>query len=196
MSKYNLDDLLDKLNEVAASSEPDDDDDRDPNDDPDNDDSRDPNDDDWDREQGEDGEQDDGTDDDYSGRRAVMLLEKLNSDSRWTLDRSIAQRIAHAKQPAQPISKTDQNMSSIAELREKTSKMNFEMKTDKQLATEKKNYQDASVACYLANLTPEQKRERDEDMRRMAHYYSGICKEVSNSWREDGTAAFRSKRLA
>ena len=46
MPDYDLDDLLSALNEVASSSDPDSDDDRDPNDDPDEDDSRDPNDDD------------------------------------------------------------------------------------------------------------------------------------------------------
>jgi hypothetical protein len=86
VADYDIDDLLAALNAVASSSDPDSDDDRDPNDDPDNDESRDPNDDDWDHEQAEDGEQDDGTDDDdgdYSSRsrRAVMLLEKLNSEA-------------------------------------------------------------------------------------------------------------------
>jgi hypothetical protein len=195
MPEYDLDDLLDKLNEVAADSDADDDDDRDPDDD----DSRDPNDDDWNREQGEDGEQDDGTDDDdgdYSGRRSVMLLEKLNSDADcWTLDRSIAQRIAKATQPKKPFSKADQNMNKISALRQKTSKINFEMETHKLLATATKDHQEASVACYLTNLTPAERREHDEEMRRMAHYYSGICEEVSPDWREQATAAFRSKRV-
>jgi hypothetical protein len=204
MPDYDLDDLLAALNSVAAESDPDDDTDHDANDDLVNDDSRDPNDNDdrddsWDREQGEDNEQDDGTDEDdgdYASRRSVMLLEKLNSEARWTLDRSVAQRIAHSKQPAQPISKTDQNMSSIAGLREKTSQINFEMETGKLLAVETKKYQEASLALYLSNLTPEQKREHDEDMRRMQEHYSGICEEVSPDWREQATAAFRNKRLS
>jgi hypothetical protein len=37
-------------------------------------------------------------------------------------------------------------MSSIAELREKTSKINFELETGKQLAAETKKYQEATVA--------------------------------------------------
>jgi hypothetical protein len=111
------------------------------------------------------------------------------------LDRSIAQRIAQAKQPKKPISTTDQNMNRIADLREKTQKINFEMETRKLLAAEKKKYQEASVALYLANLSSEQKREHDEDMQRIAHYYSGVCKEASPSWREDATAEFRNKRL-
>jgi hypothetical protein len=194
MPDYDLDDLLSALNEVAADSNPDDDD-RDPNDDPDDDDSRDPNDDDWDREQAEDGEEDDGTDDDdgdYASRRSVMRLEELNAEAeRWTFN----QRIAKTKQPKKPINKADQNMNEISALRQKTSQINFELETGKQLAAEKKQYQEASVAMYLANLSPAEKRERDKDMRRIVEHCSAICPEASPSWREQARAAFRNKRL-
>ena len=103
-----------------------------------------------------------------------------------------SQRVA-AKKPKKPISKSDQNMSKIADLREKTYEINFEMKTDKLLATETKKHQEASVASYLANLSPAERREHDEDMRRIAEHYSALCPEVSNSWREDATAAFRNR---
>jgi hypothetical protein len=193
---YDLDDLLSALNEVAADSAPDDDS-RDANDDPDDDDSRDPNDDYWNREQGEDGEQDDGTDDDegdYTSRRAVMLLEKLRSEPvRWTLNPHIARRIAQVKQPEKPVTKANQNWRKIEDLRQKTSQIHYEIKTDKLLADEVKKYKEASVALYLANLTPAEKAEHEADMRRMAHYYSGICKEASYSWREDAAAEFGSR---
>jgi hypothetical protein len=87
-------------------------------------------------------------------------------------------------------------MSSIAELREKTSKINFELETGKQLAAETKKYQEATVALYLANLTPEEKREHGEDMRRIAEQYSVIYPEASPDWREQATAEFQNKRLS
>jgi hypothetical protein len=48
------------------------------------------------------------------------------------------------------------------------------MKTAKLLATATKNHQEASVACYLANLSPAEKAQRDEDMRRMQEHYSSV----------------------
>ena len=112
------------------------------------------------------------------------------------MDRSIAQRVAHAKELKKPMNKAHQNLSKIAALREKTSQINFEMETGKLLATERKKHQGAAVAFYLANLTPEEKRENDEDMRRIAEHYSAICPEASPAWREDATAEFRNKRLS
>jgi hypothetical protein len=121
-----------------------------------------------------------------------MRLEELNAEAgRWTF----SQRIAKAKQPKKSMSKADQNMNKISALRVKTCKINFELKTGKLLAAEKKLYQESSVALYLAKLTPEEKRERDEDMRRIAAHYAAICPEASPVWREDATAAFRNKRL-
>jgi len=87
-------------------------------------------------------------------------------------------------------------LSKVSALRQKTSQINFEMETDKLLAAETKKHKKAAVARYLANLTPEQKREHDEDIRRMGHYYSGICKEAATSWREDATVAFRNRSLS
>jgi hypothetical protein len=187
-----LDDLLSALQSVASSSSPDSDDDMDPEDDPDND-NYDPDDADNVARRDDDGDDDEG---DYSRRRTVMLLEKLNSEARWTLDRSVAERIAHTQRLKNPISKADQNMSSIAELREKTSQINFELKTGKQLAGEKKKYREASVALYLAKMSPEEKRERDEDMRRIAEHYSARYPDASSTWREDSAEAFRSKKLS
>jgi hypothetical protein len=174
---YDLNDLLAALNEVAADSGHDDDD---PSDD----------DDDWSREQGEDNEQDDGDDNDqgdYGSSPTVMRLRRLQADARTF---KLPRGIAATKRPQKPVSKVQQNWQKISALRQKTSQINYEMKTGKLLAEETRKYQEASVALYLANLTPEQRREHDEDMRRMGHYYSEMCPEASPDWRKDSTAAF------
>jgi hypothetical protein len=204
-SDLDLDDLLAALQSVASSSDPDNDTDRDPNDDPDNSDF-DPNDDPDNVDDPEDvdddprsyrDDDDDDDEGDYSRRRTVMLLEKLRSEPDcWTLDSRIAQRIAKAKQSAKHISKANQNMNRIAALRQKTSQINSEMKTDQLLAAETKKHQEASVAFYLANLTPEEKREHGEDMRRIAEHYSAIGPEASPDWREQERADFQNKRLS
>ena len=108
-------------------------------------------------------------DGDYSRRRRMMHLEESNAEAeRWTFN----QRIAEAKQAKKKlISKADSKTSKIADLRQKTSQINYEMETDKVLAWTMR-YQEASLARYLAKLTPEQQREREEDMTRIAQYYS------------------------
>jgi hypothetical protein len=194
-----LDDLLAALNEVASSSQPDSDSDMNPNDDPDNgdfepndnpDDVDDPEDVDDDPRSYRDDDDEDNDDDnegDYSRRPSVLLLEKLNTEAqRWTL----SQRVAPARRAQRPMSKADQNIKKIAELQGKTRRINYEMKTAELLAAATKKHKEASVASYLASLSPAEKREHDEDMRRIAEHYSAICPEASPDWRKDATAAF------
>jgi hypothetical protein len=104
--------------------------------------------------------------------------------------------ITRASPLKKPVNKADQNIKKIADLQGKTQRMNYEVKTAKLLATATKDHQQASVACYLANLSPSEKAQRDEDMRRMGHYYSRVCQEASPNWREDARAEFRNKRLS
>jgi hypothetical protein len=115
----------------------------------------------------------------------IMRLEKLHTDAKhWAVPRT------RATQPKRTMSKADQNIKKIADLQGKTQRMNYELKTAELLATATKNHKDASVAFYLANLSPEQKREHEDDMRRIAEHYSAICPEASPDWRKDATAAF------
>jgi hypothetical protein len=60
--------------------------------------------------------------------------------------------------------------------------MNYETETAELLAAETKKHRDASVAFYLANLTPEQKREHDQEMQRIAQHYSDRYPYISPSW--------------
>lgn len=199
MRDYDLDDLLSALNEVASSSDPDSDSHMDPNDDPDAGDF-DPNDDPDNVDDPEDVEDDprsytddDDDENDYSRKPAiVMRLRKLEAEAgQFGLP-----RMTRSRAPKKPMSKTDQSMSKIANLREKTSKINLEIETDKLLAAETKKHKNASVASYLADLSPEQKREHDQNMRRIAEHYSARYPDVAASWREDATAVFRNKRLS
>jgi hypothetical protein len=201
-SDLDLDDLLAALQSVASSSEPDSDTDMDPNDDPNagdfdpNDDPNnvdDPEDVDDDPRSYRDEDDDDDDEGDYSRSPSIVIrLQRLENEAGvFRMPRTTRPRPTKG-----PMSKADQNMNKVSALRQKTYQINFEMETCKLLAAETKEHKQASVALYLANLSPVEKREHDEDMNRIAHYYSGICPEASSSWREEARAEFRNKRLS
>ena len=186
---YDLDDLLDRLNKVAADSNHDDDADINPDEDSDERDDREVDD--------EVGEDHDGFDEDDFSRpkvlnRIIILQRKLDEDA---VTYSRRKQSVTYKSVSQDESKTQLNLSKIAKLRSRTADINDELATNKQLEQATKLNQQARAALYLANLTPEQKREHDEDVQRMAQHYSAICPEASPMWREDATAAFRNRRL-
>jgi hypothetical protein len=126
--------------------------------------------------------------------KAEALVKKmhLREEREWL--RMEQERRRKAKQP-KPVSRAQANIARVVELRKKTAAIDYELETQRTLAAESKRHQDASVALYLANLTPAQRAERDEDTRRMAFHYSGLIPELSPSWREEAAAAFKNRKL-
>lgn len=116
------------------------------------------------------------------------LLDKLELEAEKTRKRPTVQ-------VPKPASRTDANNAKIRQLRKRTDAMRVELESNKQLAAATKSHQDASVALYLANLTPVEKAERDEDARRMAVYASQFCREASQDWRQQAQEEFAKKRL-
>lgn len=128
--------------------------------------------------------------------KAQALVEKMQlQEERDWLHKQQQDRKRKAMQPKKPQSRAAANIAKVTQLRHQTAKMRFELESNKQLAAATKSHQDASVALYLANLTPAQQAERDEDTRRMAVYYSSLCPELSFAWREEAAATFRNRKV-
>lgn len=94
-----------------------------------------------------------------------------------------------------PVSKAQDNINKAVSLRKRTYELNRELATQEMLATEEKRYQDANLALHRRNMTNSEKLEQDELTYSMGVYYSAICAEISPSWRENATAAFRNRKL-
>jgi len=193
MADLDLEDLLAQLREVASASDPDSDDDRDPEDDTsDIPEDEIPDDQDLDDEEGEDGDRE--GDDDFSKPKiykTVMLLQKLQAEAK---DKMYLDRKREFMQP-KPVGRAVANNTKIRQLRQRTNEMRYELESSRQLEAEVKRNQEAAVALYRSNMTPAQKQEHDEDTRRMAVYASQLCREASPDWRADAAKAMAEKKL-
>ena len=87
------------------------------------------------------------------------------------------------------------NITKVCELRKKTYDMRYELATNRMLAEETKLNQEAALDLYRSNLTPAERKQRDEEMRQIGFWASGFCEEASPNWREDAQAAFNAKNL-
>ena len=118
------------------------------------------------------------------------LLKRLEAEAvekEWEDRRQVMQ--------SKPLSKTEANISTAAQLRRKTLDMQRELESNRQLAAETKRHQEAALALYRSNSTPAGKKRDDEDMQRIAVHYSSLCAEASPTWREEASIAFRNRKL-
>jgi hypothetical protein len=121
----------------------------------------------------------------------TMLLEKLEAEA---VEKSWLDRKREAMQPKQ-VSKADTNINKICQLRSRTKEMRFELESNKQVELETKRNQEAAIALYRSNLTPAEKKENYLHMQKMAVPYSSLCAEVSPTWRDEASIAFRNRKL-
>jgi hypothetical protein len=127
-----------------------------------------------------------------------MTAERLIAKMQLQEERDWRQKREEWKrQLAQPklVSKAQDNINKAVSLRKRTYEINCELATQEMLATEEKRYQAANLALHRRNMTNSEKLEQDELTYSMGVYYSAICPEISPSWREDATAAFKNRKL-
>jgi hypothetical protein len=180
--------------------------DLDPNDDPDaseNDPNNDPGNDDGDSNDDprsyypDDDDDDDGTggyypDDDKDDDEENFAMQ-LSSMIVTPTDRK--QAALREAMKAKPKSRAQIKRNKLFELRRRNNEIRYELDIDRKLALETKRNEEAALALYRSNMTPEQKRQRDEDTRIMSLWAAGICKEASYTWWEDARLEFNQKKL-
>jgi hypothetical protein len=125
---------------------------------------------------------------------AERLVAKMQLQEELDWRQKREERKRQLAQP-KPVNKAEANISTIVQLRKKTAAIDYELETQRTLAAESKRHQEASVALYLANLTPQERAERDEDTRRMQLYAAQYCKEAGPDWRQQAQEVFAKKRL-
>jgi hypothetical protein len=124
------------------------------------------------------------------------LLIKLENESQIEREEQCRKRLSayvHYKPKAK--SRAEVKRSKLCELRKKNDAMRCELDINRELEQEAKRNEEARLALYRSNMTPEQKLEREENNRIMATWASGICAEAALTWRQDAQAAFDSKKL-
>jgi hypothetical protein len=121
----------------------------------------------------------------------IMLEAEHDWKKQWKKERQeLVQRRA-----VRPPTKSEQDRKKLSQLRIETATIERELDLRKEVEVESKRNREARMKLYEADLTAEEKRERDEDIHRMQVYASLFCKEASPDWREQATAEFRSKKL-
>jgi hypothetical protein len=188
MDDMDLDALMEAMQDVADAHNADDDDDINPDEDPDERDDRE-----VDDEEGQDGEQDE---EDYGKptmHKLMLLQRRLDADEQ---EYSRRMKLEARRVAPKAVTKTQQNRNKIAKLRNETNNIHHELRTNEVLAAETRRHQEAAVALYQSQLTPHQRRERTEGMRKMGIAFSSVCKEVHPNWREHVSTEFRNRRVS
>ena len=180
-----LNDLIGALREVASAyNGKSDDDERDDSIDTDEDapDNRD-----------EEGEDDEDDDDVYAMRssKAARLVAKLELqeerewEKQWEKQR---QQALHPKVTQEV--RDEQSISMICRLRKQTTDAYYQLEFDRRLKAERDHFL-ASRQLREANLRAEEKRARAAETRRGQILFSRMIPELSPTWREEATLAFK-----
>jgi hypothetical protein len=124
------------------------------------------------------------------------LLDKVEFQAEMQREKQLEQRQdAYVQYKSKPKSAAERKRDKLFELRRRNNEIHCEMETDRQLALEAKRNEEANLALYRSRMTPEQKRQQEENTAKMATWASGIYKEALLSWREDAQAECNRKKL-
>jgi hypothetical protein len=121
----------------------------------------------------------------------VMLEAERAADKQWKKER---QELVQCR-VRQPDSKSQQSQKQLSEIRSQTVAIERELALRKQVEVESKRNRDARLKLLEANMTPAERRARDEDIHKARVLYSKVCPELHPSWREHASEAFRNKKL-
>jgi hypothetical protein len=131
--------------------------------------------------------------------RTVMLIEGLTEEAqierevRW--EKRLAAHVADKYKP-RPKSRAEVKRTKLFELRKKTNEIRCELDLNNELEKEAKRTEEVNLALYRSDMTPEQKRQREEDTRIMSLWAGTICKEASADGREQARLEFSQKKLS
>jgi hypothetical protein len=121
----------------------------------------------------------------------VMLEAERDFEKHWRQERlEIVQRNTR-----QPETKSQQCRKQLSQLRLQTAEVERELDLRKEVEAESQRNLEARMKLREANLTPTERKEREEETLRGRILFSKIIPELSPSWREEATLAFRNKKL-
>lgn len=121
----------------------------------------------------------------------VMLEAEREEERRYETKRLEVIRL-NAKQPE---SKSDQVIKRICQLQQKTGDIYYQLELDRRLKAAQERFLQASMQLRDANLSAEERRLRAAETSRGRALFSKIIPELSETWREEATLAFKNKKL-
>lgn len=90
----------------------------------------------------------------------------------------------------------DRSIRRLCQLRQKTAAIKDELELKEEIEAESKLFLEASAKLREANLTGTDRRERDaESFRVQTVLGRTVCPELSPTWRDEATLAFRNKKV-
>ena len=121
----------------------------------------------------------------------VMLEAEREADKKWKRDRlDVVQR-----KTTKPPTVTQSCRKQVFELRAKSEAVYEEIYQRKLLQIAQEQLTRANLALMQASRTPQERKEQEEETLRGRILFSKIIPELSPTWREEATLAFRNKKL-
>src|ERR1700730_16946064 len=126
--------------------------------------------------------------------KAERLLQKLQLQAAVASERERQQRKYEAAHPTvTQHMRIDQGISMICHLKDKTDEIRMELEVGKRLKAQEKKYLKAAMELREARLTPAERKAREAETLRGQRLFARVIPELSPTWREDATAAFKAK---
>lgn len=126
--------------------------------------------------------------------KMIALLEKLETDAFLASRRKIEEdRLFAIQRRATPEARLEQSRKELRRLEAHTATMKSELKLQQQLKAEYQRHAEISLQLKEANLTLDERQQRDTEIQRQQLVFSRVCSEASPNWRTEATAAFNAK---
>jgi hypothetical protein len=123
-----------------------------------------------------------------------QLLFRLEWEQLDQRDRQLAaENMEMAQLQSSPEVRAARNRKKLSDLRHCTAALQDELKLKRELEAQRKRHAKAAVALKEANLTTEERRERDADTQRFQMLFSRICPESHPDWRQRADDEFQSR---
>jgi hypothetical protein len=126
--------------------------------------------------------------------KMIALLEKLETDAvKASRKQAEEDRLFAVQLKASPEAKLADKRNELRRLQAHTNAMKNELAIKRQLEAEYNRSAELTLELKEANMTLDERQERDAEIQRMQTLFSRVCSEASPSWRQDADLAFRSR---
>lgn len=126
--------------------------------------------------------------------KMIALLEKLEMDAAKASRRKIEEdRLFAIELKSTPEAKLRRSNRELRQLQNQTATLKAELKVREQLEAEYQRHAELSLQLKEANMSANEREQRDNEVMRMRTVFSRVCPEAASDWREQANLEFQSR---
>ena len=122
----------------------------------------------------------------------LIMRMKADADKAWQREVE-EERLLAIQRKSAPKERLQQKNRELRRLESQTATLKAELRVREQLKTAYQRHAELSLQLKEANMTLDERQERDAEIDRMQILFSRVCPEASPSWRQEANLAFKSR---